>query len=92
MREIGVRELKASLSSTLRSVSRGQRVRITVRGQPVADIVPADAAVAADELRLLVSQGRLVAPTRPHPRRAPDLVAGTPSASSLVLADREAER
>ena len=44
MREIGVRELKRSLSETLRAVEDGEQVRVTVRGRPVADIVPAGAA------------------------------------------------
>ena len=41
MREIGVRELKQSLSETLRAVGRGEPVRVTLRGRPLADIVPA---------------------------------------------------
>ena len=41
MREIDVRDLKRSLSETLRALERGEQVRVTVRGCPVADIVPA---------------------------------------------------
>jgi len=92
MREIGVRELKQTLSETLRAVSRGQQVRVTVRGQPVADIVPAGASAEDDRLRELVADGRLAAPTRSRAKRAPKLVKGRTSASSLVLAEREAER
>jgi prevent-host-death family protein len=91
MREIGVRELKQSLSETLREVGRGQQVRVTVRGQAVADIVPASASTEDDRLRKLVAQGRLVAPTRARPKRAPRLVKTRDSASSLVLAERDAE-
>ncbi|MHB1834995.1 MAG: type II toxin-antitoxin system Phd/YefM family antitoxin, partial [Solirubrobacteraceae bacterium] len=43
MREIGVRELKLTLSQTLRAVATGQQVRVTLRGRPLADIVPATA-------------------------------------------------
>jgi prevent-host-death family protein len=43
MREMGVRELKTTLSQTLRAVARGQQVRVTLRGRPLADIVPAGA-------------------------------------------------
>jgi prevent-host-death family protein len=57
MREMGVRELKASLSETLRAVMRGEQVRVTVRGRPVADIVPAGAA-GSDRVRELVADGR----------------------------------
>ena len=92
MREIGVRELKTTLSQTLRAVARGQQVRVTVRGRPVADIVPAGASVRGDPLRALVSEGRLTLHTRARAERAPRLVKTSGSASSLVLAAREAER
>jgi prevent-host-death family protein len=92
MREIGVRELKESLSQTLRAVSRGQQVRVTVRGRPVADMVPAGASAQDDRLRKLVSVGRLMAPTRARARRAPEPAKGSVSASGLVISEREAER
>jgi len=92
MREIGVRELKQSLSKTLRSVSRGEQVRVTLRGRPVADLVPAVAASGDDRLRELVAEGRLVAPTGAHPRQAPRLVQSKVGATSLVLSERDAER
>jgi prevent-host-death family protein len=92
MREIGVRELKRSLSETLRAVGRGEQVRVTVRGRPVADIVPAGAAAGDDRLRELVAEGRVVPPARARPRRAPKLARARRSASSLVLSERDAER
>jgi prevent-host-death family protein len=92
MREIGVRELKLSLSETLRAVGRGAQVRVTVRGRPIADIVPAGAAAEDDRVRELVAQGRLVAPTLARPGKPPRLVKGTRSASSLILSERDAER
>ena len=92
MREIGVRELKQSLSKTLRSVSRGEQVRVTLRGRPVADIVPAVAASGDDRLRELVADGRLVAPAAACPKQAPQLVRSDVSATSLGLSEREAER
>ena len=92
MREIGVRELKTTLSQTLRAVARGQQVRVTLRGRPVADIVPAGVSAEDDRLRGLVAQGRLAVPARARPERAPRLVKGSRSASSLALAEREAER
>ena len=64
MREIGVRELKASLSETLRAVGRGEQVRVTLRGRPLADIVPAGAAAEDDRLRELVAEGRVTPPAR----------------------------
>jgi prevent-host-death family protein len=92
MREIGVRELKSSLSQTLRAVARGQHVRVTVRGRPVAEIVPAGASARDDGLDRLVQEGRLASPARPRPQRAPRPVQASRSASALVLAEREAER
>jgi len=92
MREIGVRELKQSLSETLRAVGRGEQVRVTLRGRPVADIVPAGAAVVDDRLRELVADGRVVPPARALPGRAPRLARARASASSLVLCERDAER
>jgi prevent-host-death family protein len=58
MREVGVRELKASLSDMFRLAARGERVRVTVHGRPVADIVPPGAAPGDDRLRALVTEGR----------------------------------
>ena len=92
MREIGVRELKSSLSETLRAVSRGQQVRVTLRGRPVADIVPTGTSSEESQLNTLVTEGRLVAPTSEVPARAPKLVRVSQSASAFVLSDREAER
>lgn len=92
MREIGVRELKTTLSATLRAVARGQQVRVTLRGRPVADIVPASASARDDRLRELVTRGQLALPSHQRPARAPRLVKTPHSASSLVISEREAER
>ncbi|MFU8833610.1 MAG: type II toxin-antitoxin system Phd/YefM family antitoxin, partial [Wenzhouxiangella sp.] len=57
--EIGSFEAKAKLSQLLREVERGQRYTITVRGRPVADLVPhwgagsADARGAVEAMRAL---------------------------------------
>jgi prevent-host-death family protein len=91
MRIVGIRDLKQSLSATLRAVGRGEHVRVTSRGRPIADIVPAGAATADERLRRLVAEGRLVLPTRGKPVKAPRLMASPRSASELVLAEREVE-
>lgn len=91
MREMGVRELKRSLSETLRAVGRGEQVRVTLRGRPLADIVPAGAATGDDRLRELVAQGRVVLPARARPRQAPKPAKARGSASALVLSERDAE-
>lgn len=92
MREIGVRELKASLSEILRRAGSGERVRVTVHGRPVADIVPAGADASDEHLQALVLEGRLVLPTRARPARLPRLVRASRSASAIVLDERDAER
>ncbi len=48
--EIGAFEAKTHLSRLLRDVQRGRRYTITLRGRPVADLVPSGSA-AADERR-----------------------------------------
>ena len=38
--EIPQRELRNDIASVLKRVARGQRLRVTVRGRPVAELVP----------------------------------------------------
>jgi len=38
--EIPQRELRNDIANVLKRVARGQRMRVTVRGRPVADLVP----------------------------------------------------
>ncbi|MBS0350923.1 MAG: type II toxin-antitoxin system prevent-host-death family antitoxin [Proteobacteria bacterium] len=45
-KEIGSFNAKARLSELLQAVKRGQRFTITLRGRPVADLVPSGSAVA----------------------------------------------
>ena len=92
MREIGVKELKRSLSATLRAVGAGEQVRVTLRGRAIADIVPAGTGAGDDRLRVLVAEGRIVPPSRSRPECAPAIVRTDRSAAALVLAERDAER
>lgn len=91
MREIGVRELKSSLSSVLHDVEGGEQVRVTVRGRAVADLVPAGRAGEA-RLRQLVASGRLTPAARARPTRRPRPLQGKRAASSIVLAERDSGR
>ncbi|MGH9064297.1 MAG: type II toxin-antitoxin system Phd/YefM family antitoxin [Acidimicrobiales bacterium] len=91
MREIGVRELKQTLSETLRAVGEGELVRVTLRGRPLADIVPAGAPASNDRLRHLIVEGRVTPPARSRPARAPRLATSPRLASELVLAERDDE-
>lgn len=94
MREIGVRELKANLSKVLRRVDAGEQVRITSRGRPVADIVPARAPQRYSEgMRKLIAEGRVTPASRPLPLpKAPPPIRTRVSASALILAEREEGR
>jgi prevent-host-death family protein len=92
MREIGVRELKASLSSVLNQVGEGEQIRVTVRGRPVADIVPAGSRRTDERMRALVADGRVTPAARPRPRHTPRPLNSGHSASAIVLAERNDER
>jgi prevent-host-death family protein len=93
MREIGVRELKSHLSEVLRQVELGEPVRVTSRGRAVAEIVPAGAPPVDERLRPLIDAGGFTPATRfpsvdPEPL-LPGPASGEPTASDLVIADRE---
>ena len=92
MREIGVRQLKASLSEVLHEAQRGERIRVTSHGRPLADIVAPASDTADDWLFRLEAEGRVTRATRARPTQAPRLVHAPRSASELVLEDRDAER
>jgi prevent-host-death family protein len=90
MREIGVRDLKAQLSSVLREVEKGERVRVTSRGRPVAEIVPVE---SPEEWRQrMIAEGRITPGRRPLPKNPPPPRKTGRSASAIILAEREEER
>jgi prevent-host-death family protein len=91
MVEVGVRELKNRLSAYLRRVARGERIVVTMRGKPVAEMWPAGRRpeVDADLLRLEAA-GRVTLSRLPKPHEAPPLVEG--NASRHILAEREEDR
>lgn len=92
MHEIGIRKLKTNLSSVLRQVDAGEQIRVTRRGRPVADIVPAGAQRGDQRLRALVADGRVTPASRPRPSRSPRPLKTGRSASAIVLAERDDER
>ncbi|HEX8690024.1 MAG TPA: type II toxin-antitoxin system prevent-host-death family antitoxin [Solirubrobacterales bacterium] len=93
MREIGVRELKANLSSVIRQVERGEEVRVTVRGRPVADLVPVGGPRRySSGMRKLIAEGKVTPASRPLPLpKAKPRFTGK-SATAIVLAEREEGR
>lgn len=94
MVEVGARELKNALSAYLRRVADGEHVRVTLRGKPVADLVPTGRSAAADNRRRLVAEGTLIPARAPRPDRPPPLARPLPGStpSELIRADREHDR
>lgn len=92
MASVGVRELKAGLSRYLRRVARGERITVTVRGQPVAELLPVGRRPENDKLRRLAADGKVTLPTKKMSRRAPTPQKTATRASDYILAEREAER
>jgi prevent-host-death family protein len=54
---VGIRELRQNLSVYLRRVAAGERLEVTERGRPVAQLVPLPD--ASDPLARLAARGRL---------------------------------
>lgn len=86
MTEVGVRELKNSLSSYLRRVRDGETIVVTDRGVPVARMIPAG---VPDSIARLMAEGRVTwSGTRfVPPGKVPHLGEG-PSLSDYITEDR----
>jgi prevent-host-death family protein len=85
--QVGVRELKASLSAYLRRVAAGESVIVTDHGRPVARLVPPD---VPERISALIREGRLNwTGRRPSPARTrPKLRAGRTTLADSILRDR----
>jgi prevent-host-death family protein len=75
----------------LRDVERGERVTITSRGRPVAELVPVSAE-RSETMRKLIADGRVTPATQPLPMSPPSPRDTGRSASAFILAEREEER
>lgn len=89
--EVGARELKTRLGAYLRRVRGGQRIVVTERGTPVAELrgLQADAGSLSARLERLEAQGLV---SRPERRRLPPLRGVRcegGSASAALVEDRE---
>lgn len=91
--------MKAKLGSVLRQVEAGERVRVTRRGRPVADIVPVESPEMArstpeqgETMKRLIAEGRVTPATRSLPMSPPEPRDTGRSASAFILAEREEER
>lgn len=79
---VGVAELRQNLSRYLRRVERGERLLVTDRNRPVAELGPP--ATSGADLDRLIAEGRLARPVRrglPEPLR----IGGDPYALSRAL-------
>jgi len=89
MTTVGVAELRQNLSKYLRLVGSGERLVVTERNKPVAELGPPPSTGQA--LDRLISEGRLARPPRPSlPEPLP--LAGDPQALSRALDEIRGER
>ncbi len=86
---VGVGELRQNLSRYLRRIERGERIVITDRNRPVAELGPLPAAGSA--LDRLVAEGLVSAPRR-RDLPGPLELDGDVRALSRALEDLRAER
>lgn len=86
---VGIAELRQNLSVYLRRVSRGERLVVTDRNRPVAELGPAPSTGA--DLDRLIAEGRV---SRPSRSRLPEPLelAGDPRALSRALDDIRGDR
>jgi prevent-host-death family protein len=78
--DVGVRELRDSLSRHLAEVRAGRVVTVTDHGRPIARIVPVDRLTRLEQLR---AEGRVQA-ARIRKRPAPQPVSSSGTVSDLV--------
>jgi prevent-host-death family protein len=89
MNSVGVAELRQNLSRYLRRVQRGERLVVTDRNKPVAELGPPPTSGAA--LDRLIAEGRVSRPLRrglPEPLE----LTGDPYALSRALDEVRGER
>ncbi|MDR3361043.1 MAG: type II toxin-antitoxin system prevent-host-death family antitoxin, partial [Bifidobacteriaceae bacterium] len=81
---VGVRELRDSLSRYLGSVQDGHTITVTDHGRPVARLSPIS---APTKLEQLIAEGK-VTPARRHRQPLPPLVQAAGTVSDLVADQR----
>ena len=86
---VGIAELRQNLSQYLRRVERGERLLVTDRNRPVAELGPPPSTGA--ELDRLIAEGRV---SRPRRRGLPEPLTldGDPYALSRALDEIRGER
>jgi prevent-host-death family protein len=88
-RSVGVAELRQNLSRYLREVEGGERLLVTDRNRPVAELGPPPSAGSA--LDRLIADGRVARPAR-RGLPAPLVLDGDPHALSRALDEIRGER
>ena len=88
-RTVGVAELRQNLSRYLRRVEKGERLLVTDRNRPVAELGPPPSTGAA--LDRLIAAGKIARPIR-HGLPAPLRMDGDPYALSRALDEIRGER
>jgi prevent-host-death family protein len=86
---VGVAELRQNLSVYLRRVGKGERLVVTDRNRPVAELGPAP--TAGPDLDRLIAEGRVSRPLRSGLPGPLDL-AGDPRALSRALDEIRGDR
>lgn len=88
-RTVGIAELRQNLSLYLRRVENGERLLVTDRNRPVAELGPPPS--SGEALDRLIAEGRVARPTR---RRLPEPLQmdGDPLALSRALDEIRGER
>lgn len=86
---VGVAELRQNLSRYLREVERGERLLVTDRNRPVAELGPP--ATSGADLDRLIAEGRVTRPVR-HGLPKPLRLDGDPHALSRALDEIRGER
>jgi prevent-host-death family protein len=89
MTTVGVAELRQNLSKYLRLVGQGERLVVTDRNQPVAQLGPPPS--TGEALDRLIAAGRVSRPTR-HRLPEPLPLAGDPHALSRALEEIRGDR
>lgn len=88
MATMGIKELRDTLTRTIRRVEAGDRVEITRDGKPVALIVP----VPADPLARLVAEGRARPALRPFRPQVPATAWPLDRSSTEIISEGREDR
>jgi antitoxin (DNA-binding transcriptional repressor) of toxin-antitoxin stability system len=81
---IGIRELRDTLTATIRKVRAGETFEVTHDGEPVALLTP----IPPGRLDRLLAAGDVTLPTRPYVPEPPSPVRGVMTATEALEQDR----